>query len=512
MYRARRAFLGVGLFVGFYLTAFVVALALLAMPFAAGRALHAANGWMAGLFGWHQSPVRQSFERITDIVLFSACFLAAGRLLWAVIPRPSRFEEPGPKLDETSLPDLFAVIRGVAAATRQPMPRDIYLLNSVGAYVTYRGGVMVSGSRRVLCVGLPLMLGLSVAEFKSVLAHEFGHYAGGDLTVGAWMHKTRWTIMRVWRSLDQSIFSGLVAVYWRMWLRLTREASRQQEFLADALSARVVHPRVTASALRRSVRLAPAFDSYWQREVMPVLDAGCLPPIAAGFVEFLADPGVSASLDELAAAAEAPAPADPDDTHPPVPDRLAALERMAFDEEPPARGASAAGLLGDPDFHARRLVAVMVGSDASKRLRRVDWDHVAADVYPGLWRAGTRHRAAFLGRYTADTIPTGREAFVAAGRALMASPIADAELCLDRAHSAFSAAIAVLLLDAGATPETRPGRPVVLRRGALSMEPFSVVDALARGALDPQAWHAQCRAFGIFGRSLGAPHAAGRVA
>lgn len=356
------------------------------------------------------------------------------------------------------------------------------------------------------------MLGLSVLEFKSVLAHEFGHFAGGDLKVGAWIHKTRWTILRVWRSLDQSIFSGLVSVYWRMWLRLTREASRQQELLADALSARVVHPRVTASALRRSVRITPAFNSYWQREVMPVLDAGYLPPIAAGFVEFLADPGVSASLDELAAAVEAPAPADPDDTHPPVPDRLAALERIPADEEPPAHGACAAGLLGDADFHARRLVTVMVGSDASKRLRRVDWDRVAADVYPGLWRADTRNAAAFLGGYTADTIPAGRDAFVAAGRALMASPVADAERCLDRAHNAFSAAIAVLLLDAGATPDFRPGRPVLLRRGGLSMEPFSVVDALAGGVLDAQAWHAQCRAFGIFGRSLGPPHAAGRVA
>jgi hypothetical protein len=68
-----------------------------------------------------------------------------------------------------------------------------------------------------------------------------------------------------------------------MFLRLTHAISRQQELLADALAARTVHPLVMASALRRTTGLAPAFRSYWQFEVTPALNAGCLPPIMAGF-------------------------------------------------------------------------------------------------------------------------------------------------------------------------------------------------------------------------------------
>jgi len=36
------------------------------------------------------------------------------------------------------------------------------------------------GSRRVMGLGLPLLQILTVAQFRAVLPHEFGHYYGAD--------------------------------------------------------------------------------------------------------------------------------------------------------------------------------------------------------------------------------------------------------------------------------------------------------------------------------------------
>jgi Zn-dependent protease with chaperone function len=48
----------------------------------------------------------------------------------------------------------------------------------------------------VLIIGLPLLHLLSERGFRGVLAHEFGHYAGGDTRLGPWIWRTRETIGR----------------------------------------------------------------------------------------------------------------------------------------------------------------------------------------------------------------------------------------------------------------------------------------------------------------------------
>ena len=46
------------------------------------------------------------------------------------------------------------------------------------------------GSRRVMGLGLSLMQILTVSELRAVVAHEFGHFHGGDVAIGPWIHKT----------------------------------------------------------------------------------------------------------------------------------------------------------------------------------------------------------------------------------------------------------------------------------------------------------------------------------
>jgi Zn-dependent protease with chaperone function len=112
------------------------------------------------------------------LVLF--CVAGAGLIVWSVLPRPDRFEPPGPRIYEKDHPRLFDLVRDIGARTGQALPREVYLVADVNAFVAQRGGVMGFFSRRVMGLGLPLLSLLTVSELRAVLAHEFGHFHGGD--------------------------------------------------------------------------------------------------------------------------------------------------------------------------------------------------------------------------------------------------------------------------------------------------------------------------------------------
>ena len=184
---AGRAVLAVGLMLGFYILAVAMAGALLYIPYAewtyAGK-LH------------------------LKLALF--CILGAGTIFWAILPRPDRFVPPGPALHPNDHPKLFEVLVGIATATQQEMPSEVYLTAEVNAWVMHRGGIMGFGSRRVMGLGLPLLEVLSVSQLRAVLAHEFGHFHGGDTKLGPWIYKTRAAIGRTQEGLTRH--SSLVSV------------------------------------------------------------------------------------------------------------------------------------------------------------------------------------------------------------------------------------------------------------------------------------------------------------
>ena len=258
----RRVALAVSLMIGFYVFALTIAAVLLWLPFA-------------------------SWEYIGRIPIKLALMSAGAGLtiLWALVPRPDRFAPPGPRLEESEHPRLFALIRDVAAATQQEPPSDVYVLNQMNAWVTHRGGMMGFGSRRVMGIGLPLLQAVSIPEFKAIIAHEFGHYSSGDVALGPWIYKTRAAIMRTIVGVHKTIVAAPFIWYGNQFLRLTHAVSRQQEFIADQVAARVAGARAQARALRRVTAATPLYPSYFNSEVMPVVQAGFLPPIAAGFEE-----------------------------------------------------------------------------------------------------------------------------------------------------------------------------------------------------------------------------------
>jgi heat shock protein HtpX len=475
-----RALLALLLMVGFYGLALAIAAGLLWIP-------------------WAQYTYS---DRVNGRLMIGA-LIGAGTILWALIPRIDKFEDPGPRLTPVNAPHLFDMIHDVAKATSQPRPEDVFLLGDVNAFVTSRGGWMGFGSRRVMGVGLPLIKGLSPAELKSVIAHEFGHYVGGDVALGPWIYKTRATIARTLRGFQNSwLLHKIFDAYGRMFMRMTTQISREQEFVADATAARVAGSAPAISALRRVEVIAPAYATYVSNEVMPVLNAGYLPPVSEGFDRYLSDPETHEAFQNYAKKAVLGAEEGEFDTHPRTADRIAALQRLKHPERESGRSASM--LFKDPDRHARVLLEYMYGKDNVVKLKSIHWDDVGAKVYAQVWESETRKYGKWLGPLTADQIPSDKKWFLKKGFELAKkdAPDAGADYNLGFTVHALTCAVGTLLLRQGWTIETAPGRPILVVKDGERFNPRDSMTKLGDGSLSADTWKATCEAMRISGVPL----------
>src|SRR5688500_10331824 len=55
-------------------------------------------------------------ERIHPKVIV-VCLAAGASVIWAIIPRPDKFEAPGPRVHSSEEPELFKVLQEVATTT-----------------------------------------------------------------------------------------------------------------------------------------------------------------------------------------------------------------------------------------------------------------------------------------------------------------------------------------------------------------------------------------------------------
>jgi Zn-dependent protease with chaperone function len=477
----RRAMLAVALMIGFYVFALAIALGLLWIPYAEFAYVHRIHPKLA-----------------------IVCVGAALAILWALVPRPDRFEAPGPRLDERSHPKLFGIINQVAAATQQQPPADVYLLNEVNAWVAERGGTMGFGGHRVMGIGLPLLQAVTVPEFKAIIAHEFGHYSSGDVKLGPWIYKTRAAIGRTIASLGESAVQAPFLWYGRQFLTLTHAVSRQQEFIADQVAALVAGRDAAASALRRVEAAAPLFSAYVAGEVRPVLRAGFVPPIAAGFEAFLKSAPMTEALQPIAAEAAVAVQTDPYDTHPALPDRLAALGCRGDATAPPPSGEAASVLLSNPEQAALSLIRFGFGEAASK-LKPIAWDGVGDAVFAAGWKNVAANRSKWLSSFVADALPAGKKAFLEVGSQLVApgEENVGSDARIARAAYLLGIGIGVLLIEAGWQARTEPGTPVLLVHGSQSLDPLASIRGLADGSISSDDWRLRCVAMGIAGQPLG---------
>ncbi len=477
-----RAVLALSLMIGFYLLAIVVAVLLFAVPY-----------------------FTVAYMNFVSLKLTLGCVLGGLAILVSLVPRPHRFHPPGPELAREDHPRLFEQIEEVAAATGQSMPREVYLDTEVNAWVAERGGFLGIGSRRVMGLGLPLMQVITVPQLRAVLAHEFGHYHGGDTRLGVFVYQIRAAIGRTIENTGGSAVNGLFVWYGNWFLRVTHAVSRAQERTADALAARVAGARELAGGLLAVRRAGLSFRAFWNTEVVDVLEARRRVPVLSGFAQFLAAPRIHGELDELLAQ---PEEADPYDTHPPLDERLEALGGAPD----AAEGPLAITLFGDPGAAEQQYLDMTAGPQ-TQSFAEIEWEDVGQAVaLPGMRRFVDSQRAALAGVTAGDLPRIAAAPQDLAQRLAIPAQLGSLENRVRLAANVVGAGLAIVLAERGFKVLSLPGCPIELVGPDGSDDrllPFDVFGELASGTVPAETWTARCRAWGIADVEFAAVAAAG---
>ncbi|MBW3570337.1 MAG: M48 family metallopeptidase [Gemmatimonadetes bacterium] len=196
-----------------------------------------------------------------------------GKSLWV------RFVPPeGLEITRGEAPELFAEIERVRTAMRAPRVHKVLVTDDFNAGVNQYPRLGILGWYRVyLTLGLPLMGGMPLDEFRAVLAHEFGHVSRAHGRFGAWIARVRWTWMRLMRELEQknhwaqSLFSRFFSWYAPYFEAYTAVLSRSEEYEADRMAQGVSGGAAGPSFCRMEITAR-----YLQRAFWPEVFGGTL--------------------------------------------------------------------------------------------------------------------------------------------------------------------------------------------------------------------------------------------
>ncbi|MGH9531339.1 MAG: M48 family metalloprotease [Terriglobales bacterium] len=469
---AGRAFLAVVLSIGFYVLAVVVAVVLFWIPYAEWQYAHRLH-----------------------IKLAVVCVLGGLAVLWSILPRVDRFQAPGSELKAAEHPKLFREIQDIARVTGQTTPANVYLVPEVNAWVAQRGGLLGLGSHRVMGLGLPLLQVLNISQLRAVLAHEFGHFHGGDTMLGPWIYKTRNAIRRtVWTLSDEGGQATLLSLpflwYSNLFLGVTQAISRRQELAADQLAARTVGAQHMIEGLRVVHATGPLADSYWQGEVAVVVDSGYRPPLAQGFSHFMNSDLIRKETDALVEAQARTRKGDKYDSHPPLGERIDQLTGL-----PGGGGASCAepaiSLLDTPESAERELLEHLLGEERARALKPLRWEDSGEQVWIPRWRSAVSEARDRLRGLTPAMLPEALPRFSAFLGYREGMPAAEEVQKHLRDAQVVSCGLALALHQAGHPLRCLPGG-LFFECDGQRLDPFAVLRELYGGKLSAEEWKASC--------------------
>ena len=381
-------------------------------------------------------------------------------------------------------------------------------------------------------LGLPLLSALTVSQFRAVVAHEFGHYNGGDSRLAPLVYRARQAMRRTIENMDLvapiNIFivirlarwltQKLLRRYMDFYLLYTSEISQWQEYRADELACRVSGSVALIDGMKRIQVASRAFASFWDQEVLPVLRVGYHPPIADGFSHFCQAPDLAVSTTESPNErireacmvprlfANLPAVTSGDtsyDSHPPLSARILAVRHL-----PSGSGEQntdmAATLLGDLQEIELTFLEEYGPQPKGTSLKLLNWCDVGKFVMEPQWKKAVAQNGHLFSGVAVENLPDAVHRVREIG-AQMSNPkgmLLTGEQRAKRAAELLGIALGLALVNCGWEIVTTPGR-FALRCGDKSLNNMRVVDEMVSGKLTAEAWTAQCRALGIANLPLG---------
>lgn len=284
-------------------------------------------GLLAGIVWLMANSERINGVEIKIVLVLGVLAWLMLRSLWVRLAPPE-----GIALRAADFPALFEAIESARAVVGAPPAASVVMNGEFNASVSQTPRLGLFGwYRNQLTIGLPLMECLTPAEFRSVLAHEFGHLSGAHGKTGVWMYRIRQTWQQVVQNFAESgsVVTKLLLSFFKWYVPRFSAYSlaqmRQHEYEADRCAAKAAGPEAAAQALLRlNVLGAWLEERYWadvykqaDRTDRPGAPLALLPAGLRGF----ADGAAASQWLRLSLRRET----EGDDTHPALRDRLGAL-------------------------------------------------------------------------------------------------------------------------------------------------------------------------------------------
>jgi Zn-dependent protease with chaperone function len=301
--------------------------------------------------------------------------IAAFALLRAllVMSKRQQAEEYGFPVRPADEPSLWREVSELAARVGTAPPDEIRLVPDVNAAVSEDTRMLgLRAVRRRMYIGLPLLATLTAAEMRGVLGHELGHYSGAHTRLGAATYRGRVALIKTIGGLgNHPILRRVFVAYAKLYFRISQAVSRRQEHEADEFAVQISGRQAASSALTKVHAAGAAWEFYLESYVALGGAAKATPrDLFGGFRALLA--AQSRRFAEEAAAQER----SPYDSHPSLPERLAAIARLP---ERPVRpdDRPAWALLTNP-VAAEHVAAQAMWTPEARRLPSLPWEEIIA--------------------------------------------------------------------------------------------------------------------------------------
>lgn len=179
------------------------------------------------------------------VLVIGACFTIYGMIRSLILK--IKYEDPGRELKPHDAPALYELTKEVAK-TMGTRPIDEIRITPETDLAVYELGSwrekMRDNGKRILIIGIGVLKDFKQNDFKSILAHEYGHFSHRDTAGGEVALRVRNDIRKYYISL----FNAGQAVWWNLafqfirlydfiYRRISNGATRLQEILADRVAA-----------------------------------------------------------------------------------------------------------------------------------------------------------------------------------------------------------------------------------------------------------------------------------
>lgn len=199
--------------------------------------------------------------------------LAVGKGIFTFFKK-TEINSIGVLVSPTDAPALWKLVREVANTVETEPPVNLILSMDGSFYVTETSVTSLNGksSGRSLNISIPFLRLLKKEEFKSILAHEFGHFKGDDTKYGLHFSPIYRSAGTALYNLTYSTDNGagqiallpaiaILGYFFESFSSAESEISRQRELEADLIASNATSSRDFAIALAKACTYSEVYNS-----------------------------------------------------------------------------------------------------------------------------------------------------------------------------------------------------------------------------------------------------------